>query len=95
MRRRWRCAGRSAITAGSGVAEVRASDLPWLSVIVPALNESGQIRQTLGELQALREQGAEVIVVDGGYGGANGMAYLRQHGVLTQDVVGPRDPRVA
>jgi len=40
--------------------------MPWLSVIVPALNESGQIRQTLGELQALREQGAEVIVVDGG-----------------------------
>lgn len=66
MRRRWRCAGRSAITAGSGVAEVTASDLPWLSVIVPALNESEQIRQTLGELQALRAQGVEIIVVDGG-----------------------------
>jgi len=41
---------------------------PWLSVIVPALNESEQIRQTLGELQALREQGVEIIVVDGGSG---------------------------
>lgn len=39
---------------------------PWLSVIVPALNESEQIHQTLGGLQALREQGVEIIVVDGG-----------------------------
>jgi len=45
---------------------VTASELPWLSVIVPALNESEQIRQTLSELQTLREQGAEIIVVDGG-----------------------------
>ena len=40
--------------------------LPWLSVIVPALNEGAQIRQTLVELQPLREQGVEIIVVDGG-----------------------------
>ena len=40
--------------------------LPWLSVIVPTLNEGAQIRQTLAELQALREHGVEIIVVDGG-----------------------------
>lgn len=38
---------------------------------------------------------ARVIVVDGGYGGANGCAYLLDHGVEVQRVDGPRDPRVA
>ena len=37
-----------------------------LSVIVPALNEAGCIRELLRQLQALRAQGHEVIVVDGG-----------------------------
>lgn len=43
-----------------------ASAQPWLSVIVPALNEAEQIERTLGELQSLRAQGVEIIVVDGG-----------------------------
>ena len=34
-----------------------------------------------------------VIVVDGGYGGANGVEYLVQHGVHVQATTGPRDPR--
>ena len=35
-----------------------------------------------------------VIVVDGGYGGANGVSYLQCHGVAVQSVDGPKDPRV-
>lgn len=35
----------------------------------------------------------KVIVVDGGYGGANGIDYLQRHGVQTQHVEGPKDPR--
>lgn len=42
------------------------SSLPWLSVIVPVLNEHEQIGQTLAALQALRQDGVELIVVDGG-----------------------------
>lgn len=38
---------------------------------------------------------ARVIVVDGGYGGANGCGYLEQHGVAVQRTAGPKDPRVA
>jgi rSAM/selenodomain-associated transferase 2 len=37
-----------------------------LSIIIPALNEAGCIRELLRQLQALRAQGHEVIVVDGG-----------------------------
>ena len=37
-----------------------------LSIIVPVYNESGQIEQCLKKLQLLRQQGHEVIVVDGG-----------------------------
>lgn len=36
-----------------------------------------------------------VIVVDGGYGGANGVTYLKDHGVTVQAVDGPKDPRVS
>ena len=36
-----------------------------------------------------------VIVVDGGYGGANGVDYLEAHGVTVQRAEGPRDPRLA
>jgi len=39
-----------------------------ISIIVPALNESGQIGSMLSKLQPLRERGHEVIVVDGGSG---------------------------
>lgn len=34
-----------------------------------------------------------VMVVEGGYLGANGCAYLRDHGVEVVQVEGPRDPR--
>lgn len=37
-----------------------------LSIIIPALNESNQIESCLQGLQLLRQQGHEVIVVDGG-----------------------------
>lgn len=39
---------------------------PWLSIIVPALNEAAVIEQTLAPLQQARHQGVEVILVDGG-----------------------------
>jgi rSAM/selenodomain-associated transferase 2 len=39
---------------------------PVVSIIVPALNEAGQIVATLQPLQPLRAAGHEVIVVDGG-----------------------------
>ena len=35
-----------------------------------------------------------VLVVDGGYAGANGVAYLEQHGVQVQHLEGPKDPRL-
>ncbi|MGM0576966.1 MAG: deoxycytidylate deaminase [Myxococcota bacterium] len=35
----------------------------------------------------------KVLVVDGGYAGANGVQYLTQHGVEVTPVEGPRDPR--
>jgi len=34
-----------------------------------------------------------VIVVDGGFGGANGIGYLQEHGVEVQSTDGPKDPR--
>lgn len=37
-----------------------------LSIIIPVLNESSQIESCLQELQLLRQQGHEVVVVDGG-----------------------------
>lgn len=40
--------------------------LPWLSVIVPVLNEGEQIIDCLDAMQALRQTDLEVIVVDGG-----------------------------
>ncbi len=41
---------------------------PRISIIVPTLNEAGQIGSMLSRLQPLRERGHEVIVVDGGSG---------------------------
>ena len=37
---------------------------------------------------------ARVLVVDGGYAGANGVDYLLRHGVLVVPVDGPKDPRL-
>ncbi len=36
-----------------------------------------------------------VMVVEGGYMGANGCTYLQEHGVEVVQVEGPRDPRLA
>lgn len=40
--------------------------MSWLSIIVPTLNEAKNIVPLLTHLQAMREGGVEVIVVDGG-----------------------------
>jgi rSAM/selenodomain-associated transferase 2 len=40
--------------------------VPRLSIIVPVLDEAGIIADALGALSALRQRGAEAIVVDGG-----------------------------
>lgn len=45
-----------------------------LSIIIPALDEAGNIAQLLAHLQPLRRRGVEVIVVDGG--SADGTASL-------------------
>lgn len=37
---------------------------------------------------------SKVLVVEGGYMGENGVAYLRDHGVGVDTVEGPRDPRL-
>lgn len=37
-----------------------------LSIVIPALNESGEIVHALTRLQPLRDQGVEVLLVDGG-----------------------------
>jgi len=37
----------------------------------------------------------KVLVVDGGYAGANGMTYLRDHGVEVELHEGPKDPRAS
>ena len=36
----------------------------------------------------------KVIIVEGGYAGANGVQYLRNHGVEVTTAEGPRDPRL-
>ncbi len=38
---------------------------------------------------------SRVLVVDGGYAGANGCQYLIDHGVEVVPVAGPQDPRIA
>ncbi|MFA7553444.1 MAG: TIGR04283 family arsenosugar biosynthesis glycosyltransferase [Spongiibacteraceae bacterium] len=43
-----------------------AIDKVGLSIVIPVLNESGVIEAALYHLQRLREQGCELIVVDGG-----------------------------
>lgn len=37
----------------------------------------------------------KLIIVGGGYAGANGVQYLQSHGVEVQTVEGPQDPRLA
>ncbi len=43
---------------------------PWLSIVIPCLNEAATIERTLAALAPLRTQGVEIIVVDGGSGDA-------------------------
>jgi rSAM/selenodomain-associated transferase 2 len=45
---------------------VAAAETGVISIIVPALNEAGGIKETLQALQAMRHRGHEIIVVDGG-----------------------------
>jgi rSAM/selenodomain-associated transferase 2 len=40
--------------------------MPVLSIIIPTLNEAKTLPITLADLQAVRKQGVEIIVVDGG-----------------------------
>ncbi|MEH6503631.1 MAG: TIGR04283 family arsenosugar biosynthesis glycosyltransferase [Cycloclasticus sp.] len=40
--------------------------MPLISVIIPCLNEAVTLPETLASLQALKQQGVELIVVDGG-----------------------------
>jgi len=47
------------LMAGAAVSATR------ISVVIPALNEAGNIARTLDSLQAMRQRGHEVIVVDG------------------------------
>ncbi len=42
------------------------SHAPWLSIIVPVLNEANGIQQFLARLQPWREASCELVVVDGG-----------------------------
>ena len=58
-----------------------------LSIIVPVLNEAEHIEATLGELQRLRERGAEVVVVDGG--SSDGTPMLC-NGLADRVIGGPR-----
>ena len=38
---------------------------------------------------------ARVVIVDGGFAGENGVAYLEGHGVEVQRTEGPKDPRAS
>lgn len=60
---------------------------PPLSIVVPVLNEAGQVAQRLALLAPLRARGVEVIVVDGG--SQDGTADLARNGA-DQVVVAPR-----
>lgn len=43
-----------------------SSARPWLSIVIPVLNEAEGIAGALAALQSVRREGAELIVVDGG-----------------------------
>lgn len=49
-----------------GTCALNTRDPPFLSVIVPVLNEAARIESQLESLQALRAGDAEIIVADGG-----------------------------
>lgn len=58
-----------------------------LSIVIPALNESAVIQQTLNDLQHLRRRGHELILVDGG--SDDNTIYLAD-GLVDQIVNAPR-----
>jgi rSAM/selenodomain-associated transferase 2 len=60
---------------------------PALSIIVPVLNEAPSLEAALGALRREREQGAEVIVVDGG--SADGTVAIARAGA-DQVIAAPR-----
>ena len=35
----------------------------------------------------------QVVIVEGGFMGANGVEYLKQHGIVVETTEGPKDPR--
>ncbi len=54
------------LTVGRTPADPPEAAGPWLSVVMPALNEAPHVRGALGALQPARHHGAEVLLVDGG-----------------------------
>ncbi len=68
MRRKASCAGWNAITPGCGAKFRRLlpTAMPELTIIIPVLNEAAIIGECLARLQPMREDGTEIIVVDGG-----------------------------
>lgn len=57
--------GRGAVVEAHS-SQPLADRAPWLSVVVPVLNEASLLPGTLAPLQTWRGRGIEVIVVDGG-----------------------------
>lgn len=53
-----------------------------LSIIIPVLNEAATLAATLAALDPLAQQGAQILVVDGGSSDAT-LAIARQHGATT------------
>ncbi|MEO7243523.1 MAG: TIGR04283 family arsenosugar biosynthesis glycosyltransferase [Variovorax sp.] len=52
----------AAIAAPAGCASAG----PWLSIVMPVLDEAPQLAQRLAALQVLRRRGVELVVADGG-----------------------------
>ncbi|EXI68294.1 MAG TPA: TIGR04283 family arsenosugar biosynthesis glycosyltransferase [Candidatus Accumulibacter phosphatis] len=63
---RFRSAAASDEHPGSPPAAVTRPASPWLSVIVPVLDEAATISAHLAGLRGLQRQGGELLVVDGG-----------------------------
>ena len=50
----------------SGLSSATQGTAPRLSIVIPTLDESSNLKTCLGRLAGMRERGHEVIVVDGG-----------------------------
>ncbi|HMX53889.1 MAG TPA: glycosyltransferase, partial [Plasticicumulans sp.] len=53
-------------SAGHPAASILRDATPWLSIIVPVLDDAPALDALLERLRPLRTQGVELIVVDGG-----------------------------